>query len=67
MRKEGKLGNGKSESKGTVGLCALQGLNWTEVQEIWDVDGEMWEDVIGLIGKDFSTSNTDANANSSPA
>lgn len=49
MRKEGELGGGTSEGKdGKAGLCAMHGVNWTEVEKIWELDGEM-EDVMESI------------------
>ena len=34
------------EGQGKMGLCAVQGVNWTEVEELWDMDVEMVEAVI---------------------
>lgn len=42
MRKEGEHGGGRSGGKdGKVGLCAMHGVNWTEVEKIWEMDCEM--------------------------
>jgi len=34
------------EGQGKMGLCAIHGVNWTEVEELWDMDVEMVEAVI---------------------
>lgn len=48
MKKLGKQVDAeKSEGgQGKLGLCAIHGINWTEVEELWDMDAEMVEAVI---------------------
>src|SRR5271154_2645195 len=48
MKKLGKQGEAErsEEGQGKMGLCAILGVNWTEVEELWDMDVEMVEAVI---------------------
>src|SRR5271156_2868858 len=43
MKKLGKQMEEKGSERhgGNKGLCAIHRVNWTEVEEIWDTDGEM--------------------------
>jgi hypothetical protein len=51
MKKLGKQMEAEKleEGQGKMGLCAIHGVNWTEVEELWDMDVEMVEAVIGDI------------------
>jgi len=55
---------GSERHGGNKGLCAIHRVNWTEVEEIWDTDGEMvksmmediWHELYLLLGEETNTS-----------
>lgn len=67
MKKLGKqVGRGESSEahEGKTGLCAIHRVNWTEVEELWDLDVEtvdaviedILEEAFSLLGEETTTS-----------